>query len=285
MPVQADRIAEGAATGLERSCANDWIRLSPAGSGIERLEAVFHGHAYDPHRHDTYAIGYTLHGVQCFRYRGAEAVSTAGNILVLHPDETHDGHAGTEAGFRYRMLYIEPRLVQAALGERWRSLPFVKTPVFDDPHLVACLVAALDDLDSPLDELLADQVVAALAEGLLRHEGAVIPRQRMLPEAALRRARDCLEANLARTVGSAELEEVSGIDRYQLARQFRLLFGTSPYRYLVMRRLARARALIASGSDLADAAFAAGFADQSHLTRHFRQAFGITPGRWAKLLV
>jgi AraC-like DNA-binding protein len=263
----------------------DWIRTAPPSQGLERIDAGFTGHAYDPHRHDTYAIGYTLGGVQCFRYRGSDAVSMPGNIIALHPDEVHDGHAGTEAGFRYRMLYVEPRLVQDALGERWRSLPFVKTPVFTDPHLVACLVAALDDLDRPLDQLLADQVVAALAEGLMRHAGDVAPAPAKLPEHALRQARDYLQDNLSRTVTSEELEKISGLDRYRLARQFRLFFGTSPYRYLVMRRLARARRLIGAGSDLADAAFASGFADQSHLTRHFKQAFGITPGRWARLLV
>jgi AraC-like DNA-binding protein len=273
-------------TGLERSCAEpgDWIRLAPPRPGIERLEAAFSGHAYDPHRHDTYAIGYTLRGVQCFHYRGSDAVSTAGNVLVLHPDEMHDGHAGTAAGFRYRMLYIEPRLVQDALGDGWRGLPFVKTPVFTDPHLVSCLVAALDDFDRPLDDLLASQVIAALADGLARHEGhaATPPKP---ATAALRQARDYLEENMSRTVTSAELERVSGLDRYQLARQFRLFFGTSPYRYLVMRRLARARRLIAGGTGLADAAYEAGFADQSHLTRHFKQAFGVTPGRWSALLV
>lgn len=59
-----------AADGLERSCAAaDFIRLAPSGAGLERIEAYFTGHAYDPHRHDTYAIGLTLSGVQSFRFR------------------------------------------------------------------------------------------------------------------------------------------------------------------------------------------------------------------------
>jgi hypothetical protein len=51
--------------------------------GLERLKARFHGHAYDSHRHETYAIGVTESGVQAFHYRGAERVSTGGRTLVI----------------------------------------------------------------------------------------------------------------------------------------------------------------------------------------------------------
>jgi AraC-like DNA-binding protein len=85
-------------------------------------------------------------------------------------------------------------------------------------------------------------------------------------------------------VRSCELEAVTGVGRYALARHFRACFGTSPYRYLVMRRLDRARALIVGGAPLSEAAIAAGFADQSHLNRHFKRAYGLAPGRWAVLV-
>ena len=45
----------------------------------------------------------------------------------------------------------------------------------------------------------------------------------------------------------------------------------------------RYREMIAEGVPLSDAAAATGFADQSHLTRHFAARFGLTPGRWATL--
>ena len=64
---------------------------------------------------------------------------------------------------------------------------------------------------------------------------------------------------------------------------FRACFGTSPHRYLIGGRLDRVQAEIARGISLADAAYAAGFADQSHMTRHFKSRFGLTPGRYAAL--
>ena len=68
-----------------------------------------------------------------------------------------------------------------------------------------------------------------------------------------------------------------------MARAFRRHFGTSPYRYVTMRRLDHVRAALRTHNSLADAAADAGFADQSHMTRQFKQALGISPGRWRQL--
>jgi len=84
-------------------------------------------------------------------------------------------------------------------------------------------------------------------------------------------------------VTSRDLERLSGLDRYQIARAFRKVHGTSPHRFLLMRRLDAARRRIARGEALADIAAGTGFADQAHLTRWFKQSFGLTPGRWAAM--
>ena len=96
-------------------------------------------------------------------------------------------------------------------------------------------------------------------------------------------ARDFLDTNAVRGVRSDELEAVSGLDRFALARQFHRHFGTSPHRYLIMRRLERARTMIHAGTPLAEIAVATGFVDQSHFARHFKKAYGMTPGRWRSL--
>lgn len=265
----------------ETSISSDWVRHSQLGAGLERIEAYFGGHGYAPHRHDTYALGLTLSGVQSFAYRRSQRHSLPGGAMVLHPDELHDGHAGTDAGFRYRMVYVEPALIQQVLGGR--PLPFVEGGLSADPRLKAALLPLLQGLDEDLEPLARDDAIYDLAWAL----DAVAGRRnvRRLPDlGAVERARACIHDALVQGVTLDALAQASGLDRWRLCRDFRALYGTSPYRYLTMRRLELVRKLAAGGVELASAAATAGFSDQSHMTRHFVRAYGLPPGAWLRML-
>jgi AraC-like DNA-binding protein len=270
-------------TGLERSCGvGNWFRSDFSRPGFERVEANFATHAFSPHRHDTYTIGITLNGVQAFGYRGVEARSGAGQVFVLHPDELHDGRPGTDGGYRYRTLYVDPRLIQEALGIR--VLPFVRGAVSDDARLRAAILAALEDPDVAVDDLHLDHSLVELAEALAALDrSSRRPTRDGFDARAVDLARDFLDANLSMPVSSRTLERVSGLSRFALTRHFQASLGTSPHRYVIMRRLDQAKSLIRCGTPLAEAATASGFADQAHMTRHFKKTFGVAPGRWSAM--
>lgn len=233
---------------------------------------------FEPHRHDTYAIGVTTAGVQTFRYRGAGRVCLSGQLHILHPDETHDGAAGTDEGFGYRILYIAPDLVCDALAGR--TLPFVANPVQDVTPAVRGLASLLLNIDEPITELSAADIAVVVADGLLSLSGRTAGRQTAIDLRAVKLVRDYLAAHSREQIAASDLERIAGSDRYTISRLFRKAFGTSPDRYRVLRRLALARAAIESGQPLAQAAADAGFADQSHMTRQFKRTYGLTPGRW-----
>ena len=281
----APRVERSAGEGLVRSCdGGDWVCAYEPVEGVELLRAWFAGRGFTKHRHDTYAIGVTEAGVQTFDYRGRVERSTPGQVVVLHPDEMHDGRAGTEAGFGYRIVYVEPARIAAAVRTirgRPAPLPFVREPVSNSRTLARAVTAAFRSASEPLA---LDALVLRLAEGLIEGDPdspAARPPRR-LDHAALERARAFLDGRRA-VVRSVELEAVTGLSRYELARQFRVSYGTSPYRYSLMRRLDFARNRLRDGMPLAELALAAGFADQAHFTRMFRSAFGVTPGRYARL--
>lgn len=259
---------------------DDWFYRAPDVGGLKRFEAFFAGHGYDLHRHDTYAIGRTLAGVQRFQYRGSWRHSLPGGTMVLHPDEVHDGEAGTELGFKYRMMYIEPALIQQMLGGR--PLPFIKHGVSNDPRLFAATQVLLHSLDCPLDPLEEQDALFDLAQALSNVSG-VATKHPAFDYVAAERAREFMHSALDHSVTLDELAQHSGRDRWSLSRDFRLLFGTSPYRYLTMRRLDLVRSLLIQGQPLVTAALIAGFTDQSHMSRQFSKTYGLSPARWLKM--
>jgi AraC-like DNA-binding protein len=282
----AEVLAASPQQGLERLCKPPENRFQTGTSvrGIERIEARFTGTMFAPHRHDTYALGLTLSGIQTFHYRGEQRFSAAGNIIILHPDELHDGAAGTEAGLIYRMLYLPPQLIHEAAERHGQALPFVRAPVIRDQALATALYEALRDLSVSPEDIEMDDLQMRLAAGLYRNSGAEPQSNSLIDAAAVRRVAEFLHDNISESVSSNQLEAISGMDRFALSRHFRRYMGTSPHRFQIMRRLQHARSLLVQGNiSLAEVAFSSGFADQPHFTRHFKSTYGLAPGQWLSL--
>jgi AraC-like DNA-binding protein len=253
----------------------NWIVRAPGDT--DRIEACFSGAAFAPHRHDTYAIGITLKGVQSFDYRGATRHSRPGQLVILHPDELHDGRAGDDGVFQYRTAYVTPSDIQGVLGGQ--SLPFVEGGVSSDPRLHEAVCALLDDYQRPLGDFEYQDALFDLAASLQRVAGFARKVKAVNRQAAMH-ARDYIDARLNRAFSLADLERATRHDRWQLSRDFRALFGTSPYRYLTLRRLDKVRRMLLDGTSLAEAAASCGFADQSHFGRLFKKSVGLTPKVW-----
>lgn len=255
---------------------SDWVVRAPG--EFERMEAFFNGPAYAPHRHDTYAIGVTLEGKQGFNYRGSLRYNEVGRCLIIHPDELHDGQAGTDVGMHYRVGYIDPAQIQSVLGGK--SLPFIENGISSDPRLYQAVLGLLSEMDHDINGLEYQDALFDLANAM---EVASDDRQKSrltFNYHAAEMARQYIADNLHQSISLDILEAISGRDRWNLSRDFRALFGTSPYRYLIMRRLQQARELMSNGMNLVEVASHCDFADQSHMNRHFKKTYGITPKKW-----
>src|SRR5919202_3537230 len=137
----APSLGSSAGEGLEGSCG-DWLRSRGPKGGVEFLQARFSGRGFAPHRHDTYGIAVTDLGVQTFDYRGSVQHSLPGQVTVLHPDERHDGRAGTDGGFGYHIVYVAPARISVAvraITSQPTPLPFVREPVAASPLLAGAV--------------------------------------------------------------------------------------------------------------------------------------------------
>jgi AraC-like DNA-binding protein len=105
--------------------------------------------------------------------------------------------------------------------------------------------------------------------------------------ARTRRAIERVRRHIARRINEAisldELAALAGLSRFHLLRAFTRHTGLPPHAYQVRLRIESACALLRSGISAAEVATRVGFADQSHLTRHFKRICRVTPGRYARL--
>jgi AraC-like DNA-binding protein len=240
------------------------------------------GQAYAVHRHDSYAVGVTLAGVQAFWFRGQRRFSLPGQVVIIHPDEPHDGSNGDDASLEYLMLYVPPAVLGLAAGRHATPLPFLPEAVCSNERIRRIVRSAFVGFPDRLEDLAEADIVGDLSRALTQEAGSPLEEPRHVDWRAVALARDILESAPGAKITSEQLEAATGRNRYVLARQFRAAYGASPHQYLLGRSLRSARRLIAAGGALAETAVLCGFADQSHLTRHFVRRLGLTPGDFSK---
>jgi AraC family transcriptional regulator len=154
-----------------------------------------------------------------------------------------------------------------------------------DPVIHALGSALLPALEKPeaASRMFVDHVLFAMRAHVAQRFGAPIERSAQRGGLATwqeRRAKAYIEAHLSENVALADVARECTLSVAQFARAFKRSTGLAPYQYLTERRLARARLLLLhSDLPLADIAIRCGFADQSHFTKVFRNAFGASPGK------
>lgn len=248
----------------------------PAVSGVDLLRARYVKHGFARHTHDTFAIGVARHGVEELLVGTETHLVTAGGVVLLNPDVVHTGRPAGTDGWAYRAFYVDIDVVAEATGV---ASPWFTEPVVYDAAAAGALHRA--HLAAQSGDRLASTTLLAAALAGLTYGG----RQRAPDSAGNRAARDAREILHERLVDPPSLEELAaevGAGQYSLLRAFRTAHGLPPHAYLNQLRVRRARALLDAGEQVAQAAVAVGFVDQSHLTRHFRRIVGVAPGAYRR---
>jgi AraC-like DNA-binding protein len=244
---------------------------------IEVLHAYFPSHAYPSHTHDAWTVLIVDEGVVRYDLDHREHGLARAQVSLLPPHVPHDGRPGRPEGFRKRVLYLAPDLLDGLIGAA------VDQPEYADPllrhrvhQLHGVLVDGREDLEAQSRFTLIEE---RLTQHLRRH--VVAPPDRYEGTVASR-LRDVLDAHVPDGITLDDAAKLVHAHPAHLVRAFSREYGMPPHRYLTGRRVDLARRFLLDGRPAAEVATLAGFYDQSHLNRHFRKLLGVTPSSFVK---
>jgi AraC-like DNA-binding protein len=259
------------------------IQLLPVTvAGIEAVNANS-DISFGRHTHDQFGIGLMDSGGQKSLSGRGYVESTAGDVITVNPGEVHDGTpiGGSRA---WRMLYFDTKLINRCFSDisdgKFSSGEFT-LPVSTNVGIAENfkqLYQAIVSGNGDIEKLAADEALLILTKALTQ-----MPRLQMkTPIKGVLYAKEKMDDAPESAISLTELAAIAGLGQFTFLRAFAHYSGMTPHAYLLQRRLYLVRKLIKGGTSLADVSIAAGFADQSHMTRLFVRSYGYTPGSYAR---
>jgi AraC-like DNA-binding protein len=211
-----------------------------------------------------------------------------GQLVAWDPSRPHSGAAVDGRPWSSRLMMVEvadlEQLASDTESDVLSDVAFPE-PVLSDADLATTFVRLHAALEAPVTRLEQDERLAAWLLSVIERASAVrASRPALAPrdDRALRRACDYLADRPERNVGLDELAAAAGTGKFRLIRLFRQRTGLPPHALQVAHRVRAARRLLEAGETIAAAAAATGFADQSHLHRHFQRSVGVPPGAYQR---
>lgn len=252
----------------------------PAAMGVELLTAH---DSFEPWHvyHEQYAVCATRTAATHIRYRGKVHPVVDRSVSFFEPGEVHRNlkvHKRSD----FKVVFMRPDFLQQAFAEMGGTASFNLIPqptagLFD---AVYAFGQSVEEEAEPLEQQSRLAVCLEHFRRCSAHPGKA-PRTPTSGEMSV--ARRYLVERYNRAVTLEELGMACGISKYHLIRQFARHVGLPPHAFQIHVRIERARELLRRGLSAVEVAMIVGFADQSHLNRHFGRIWGITASAYAKL--
>ena len=262
---------------------------------------------FEPHYHLDYHIGLVVDGVQRQRFQGQSVLLGPGRISVMPPGEIHDGIGYDDNVYRMKTFRVSPPLLSNYFEDIFESSsePCFGGAMIENDQISTHLLQLHHRIQqaNSLSPLSVEELWLKLMAPLLEQLCVRSPKP-VVGGLALnhwRTVREYCYENLAGKITLEQLAGLCGLSRYQFLRRFEKTTRVTPKAWLIRLRLEHACALLRGsqlrgsellGSELRDSeqrgpnrtiaqiASEVGFYDQSHFTRAFRQAYGVTPSRY-----
>jgi len=258
----------------------------PAGMGdVELCRGIAVTEPYPRHWHEEYQLCLLLAGDGELAYRGSHHATPTNSLFIVHPGEVHGNHTDCEGGCSYRSVYVSPEIFRRAASDmagRCQSFPFFPDPMIFDQALLDLYLQVHLLLEAPNSLLASESLLLELCANLIRRYSRESPVVKTMgrERRRIQRVREYLTESYVENVSLQQLADTFGLSPFHLNRLFCREIGMPPHAFQTQVRIARAKTLLRQGLPITGVAMLTGFADQSHLTRHFKRLLKMTPGQY-----
>ena len=239
---------------------------------------------YTRHSHEHFSIGAITAGCSTYLHEQSECQVSAGTVVLMNPGDVHACNPLDDQPWSYLMLYVEtPWLtdLQHQLGFS-PDLAFRRFSIthVDDADLFAGLKGLYDVLVDDQHDILRKH--SAAVEFFTDVQQRLNPGDQPLrePNFKLERAAEYIRDNFTQLLKLEDICAAAQLSPSYLIRAFKQHYGMTPHAFVLNQRIQFARERLRRGKLIADVALEAGFADQAHFQRVFKQHLAATPGQY-----
>jgi AraC family chemosensory pili system transcriptional regulator ChpD len=258
--------------------------------GLEVIHTNSHEHCYPPHLHDSLEIIWVRSGKGRLTCQNRSFDILTGEAAIIPPNEIHGG-GGSGSNLGYVAIHLPRALVGQVFGDfkfmvdsAGNSVPLKLLSRDKATSLLPIMVNTLC-ADLAADRLLfiLRPILYQLLDVPVADYGSLLDGSALHP--AVSKVQSIIRDQCADRMHISHLARRVDLDMRYLISLFKLATGVTPHQFQIAMRVELARALLEQHLPLCEVAARAGFADQSHLNRHFRRQYGFTPGAFRESVV
>lgn len=254
--------------------------------GIEAYQLSGIVQKFPNHFHECYVIGFIEGGCRHLWCRGREYDLSRGDLILFNPKDNHFCSPLNGELLDYRALNIPvPVMKKAAAditGEEF--IPQFTVNVVYHSDITSSLADVYNAVVNGAAPFEKEEAFFFLLEQILKeHSAPYEEHSESFLDSAVAETCNYLRKHYSENITLEELTEQIHLSKSWLLHNFTKQTGVSPYRYLQSIRLVEAKKLLEEGVAPIDAAIGAGFTDQSHFTRFFKDFTGLTPKQYQKI--
>ena len=249
---------------------------------VQAVRGLNVANEFPRHAHGGFCIGLVERGARDLCDGKSSVIVRENGLFVINPGRSHA--CGPRDGrHSYFTICVETeymRQTASRISGKERPAPYFRQILLDDGLLgarVRCFLSLVENGGSSAEKKsVLDGVLSSL---ILRYaEEPPAPSRPVAREEAIASACEFIRTNHARELSLKGMAAVVHLSPFYFQRLFLRTVGVTPHDYLMQCRVRQARELLSKGGSIAEIALDTGFVDQSHFTRSFKRAMGITPG-------